>query len=58
MRIYWKLVIAFLVLSMISMLFIGYATYYNAKDSLQKEIFHTLNTDTEHELNYHERRNP
>ncbi|MDP2929650.1 MAG: ATP-binding protein [Candidatus Omnitrophota bacterium] len=43
MRIYYKLIIVFLTLSVIPVLFIGSIGFYSAKDSLEKAIISNLN---------------
>jgi len=43
MRIYYKLIIAFLILSVVPALFIGFIGFYNAKNSLEKAIISNLN---------------
>ncbi len=44
MRIYNKLIIAFLILSVVPTLFIGVIGFYNAKDSLEKTIISNLSS--------------
>ncbi len=43
MRIYYKLIIAFLILSIVPALFIGFIGFYNVKNSLEKTIISNLN---------------
>ncbi|MFH1654869.1 MAG: ATP-binding protein [Pseudomonadota bacterium] len=50
MRIYRKLLLAFLALSIVPMLIIGSFEYNNAKGSLQKEIFYALDSKADHEV--------